>query len=126
LLQRFSFFCVLVLGPLMVDFTGHSCQNWTDQIIWLGLTHCLLHMMVGKSRGSDCISIDWVRGQLLLWLLFVQGCWGFEFSDGGLFEESFERFVDSFDSFDFFVFFFELDGFLLVFELGLSECVLFF
>lgn len=82
--------------------------------------------MVEKSGGSDGIGADWVRGQLLLRFLFVQGCWGFEFSYGGLFEESFESFVDSFDSFDFFVFFFELDGFLLVFELGLSECVLFF
>lgn len=27
LLQRFSFFCVFVLGPLVVDFAGHSCQN---------------------------------------------------------------------------------------------------
>jgi hypothetical protein len=110
----------------VVDFGGHSCQDWTDQIIWLGFAHCLLHVVVGQDGRSDCVGADWVRGQLLLWFLFVQGCWSFELGDGGLFQESFEGFVDSLYSLDFFVFFFELDGFLLVFELSLSECMLFF
>ena len=53
-------------------------------------------------------------------------CWGFELCDSRLFQKCFEGLIDSFDSFDLFVFFFELNGFLLVFELGFAEGVLFF
>lgn len=57
-------------------------------------------------------------------LFFLKMSWSFEVC--WLFEETFEGLVNPLDSFDLFIFPLDLDVFLLVLELGLSEGVFFF